>query len=209
MHVIKRVPDALHDELYRQMEYLHGFFSKYNITYWANGGTLLGARREKRIILWDDDCDIGIFEHDKEFISSTLRTDAAQNGYELWNSVHGFELRTHPNNPTRNGYTGTIKTDLFIYMLTVDTGVKKYVLASDRSRAAWPRDWFLPEELSDLATFQFGKIQITSVSSPDRYLATVYGKDFMTTMYLDYNHLTGKSHPDKGICRPLSDIVVK
>src|SRR6185503_2191184 len=181
---------------------------RHNKTYWANGGTLLGARREQRIILWDDDCDIGIFEHDKEFISVTLKAEAGKNGYELWNSIHGFELRTSANNPTRNGYTGTIKTDLFIYMLSVENNIKKYVLASDRSRAAWPRDWFLPEEIGSLNTYQFGKIEIMSISSPDRYLATVYGKDFMTTMWLNYDHLAGKPNADKGIRRALSDIVV-
>uniref|UniRef100_A0A6C0JR06 LicD/FKTN/FKRP nucleotidyltransferase domain-containing protein n=1 Tax=viral metagenome TaxID=1070528 RepID=A0A6C0JR06_9ZZZZ len=203
MHVIRRVPSEVHEALYKQIQYLHEFFRKHKITYWANGGTLLGARREQRIILWDDDCDIGVFEHDTEVISSILKAEAARDGYQLWNSIHGFELR---NQDKIQGYT--IKTDLFIYMLTLDKGVKKYVLASDRSRAAWPRDYFLPEELSSLASLPFGPLEIISISSPDRYLSTVYGKDFMTNMYLDYNHLTGQPHPDKGIRRALSDITV-
>lgn len=46
--------------LYQTMKDVHEILGKYNIEYYADGGTLLGAIRHKGIIPWDDDLDISI-----------------------------------------------------------------------------------------------------------------------------------------------------
>ncbi|MCK5442432.1 MAG: LicD family protein [Maribacter sp.] len=40
-------------------------FESCHITYWLEGGTLLGLRREGRLLPWDDDLDISIHESEK------------------------------------------------------------------------------------------------------------------------------------------------
>ena len=52
------------DQLYELMNNVHEILCENDIKYFAIGGTLLGAIRENKIIRWDSDLDIRIFEND-------------------------------------------------------------------------------------------------------------------------------------------------
>lgn len=47
-------------------------FDKANITFWLDWGTLLGAVRDKKIIPWDKDMDLGVFDSDYNKIISII-----------------------------------------------------------------------------------------------------------------------------------------
>ena len=47
-------------QLYQMLKDVTQLFDKFNIKYWADGGTYLGAIRHQGIIPWDDDLDLGI-----------------------------------------------------------------------------------------------------------------------------------------------------
>ena len=44
----------------RMLERVAKIFSECDITYWLEGGTLLGIRREDRLLPWDDDIDVSM-----------------------------------------------------------------------------------------------------------------------------------------------------
>ncbi len=48
---------------------------KHNITYWLDGGTMLGCARHKGFIPWDDDLDIAVFEEDYERLLRILQQE--------------------------------------------------------------------------------------------------------------------------------------
>ncbi len=66
-------------------------FESCNITYWLEGGTLLGLRREGRLLPWDDDLDISI--HESEFNKlSILQNTLKKKGYRVRTRVFEKDL---------------------------------------------------------------------------------------------------------------------
>jgi len=45
---------------------------KYHVNYWLDFGTLLGIIREERLLPWDTDMDISIFEEDKDILKEKV-----------------------------------------------------------------------------------------------------------------------------------------
>ena len=56
----------LQTKLLNMLKWFHDYCVKHEITYYALGGTLLGAVRHKGFIPWDDDIDIGLPRRDYE-----------------------------------------------------------------------------------------------------------------------------------------------
>lgn len=57
-------------------------FDENGIEFWLDWGTLLGAMREKKIIEWDDDIDLGMYGEDWEKVLSIL-PKLQEKGFEI------------------------------------------------------------------------------------------------------------------------------
>ena len=57
------IPDTHKVMLYKMLYDVTKILTDCNISYWIDGGTMLGAVRHQSLIPWDDDIDLGMLPH--------------------------------------------------------------------------------------------------------------------------------------------------
>lgn len=81
--------------LYHTLKYFHNFCATHDITYYAHGGTCLGAVRHKGFIPWDDDLDVLMPRSDyNRFLS--LAEEYNKAGYKIAHIEDGQHLMWVP-----------------------------------------------------------------------------------------------------------------
>ena len=68
-HTFINLKEDMLNAHYQILSDIHSICTKYDIPYWLEGGSLLGAIRHKGMIPWDSDIDIGMLE--KDYINFT------------------------------------------------------------------------------------------------------------------------------------------
>lgn len=93
-----QVPDQHVDNMYTLFKFMIEFLDRHGITYWAIGGTLIGALRNcpPGPIRWDDDLDVGILARDKDKLVRAIKTDTEFKklvDYKLVDFGYQFKLK--------------------------------------------------------------------------------------------------------------------
>ncbi len=159
-------------ELYQAMKDIHEVFTRCNVPYFADSGTLLGAVRNKGIIPWDDDHDLGVLSQDIPKIL-VLRPLLDELGYVINDVFFGYKIKR------KNELEATVD----IFKMQERDGKISYAHGSWGTREvidpvtgeSKKRNIFINRnELYPLKLIDFGPLKVFAPNNPTLYLNAYY-----------------------------------
>ena len=165
----------IHETLYNNLKKSIDIFEKYNIKYWATGGTLLGCIRDKKIIEHDDDVDLAMTTDGYNRLLDCIKEEN-----ELFQEFKnaGLHLLENPAPWSQikiltyrddGDYT---KNRIFIDIGHVKNTGDKHVSIVD----AWKEtEWYNCDDVNNLSIGKLGDIDIKIPNNYISYLERTYG----------------------------------
>ena len=181
--LLGHIKPATIKKLYQMTYDVSRILEANDVPFYAEGGTALGAIRNKGIIPWDDDIDFGMLHKDKKKFLA-LQPVFAKCGYSIVKVWFGYKIF-----PTKakliKGFTWAYPyVDIFL----VKKMGRRIVLAYKQARDAWPKSYYKEDEFQPFQKVPFGDFAIPVVQNVRRVLDRQYGKDWSTHGYREYDH---------------------
>jgi len=189
--------------IYKTFFEVHNILIKFNVSYWADSGSVLSACRHKGHNPIDDDEDLCISHKDVDvLLSNEFKKELKKKGMYL--KFHSESGKKVPGRSvkydwlkinTKKKVTGReISIDIFpVYIHKDSTGKLRTYHESDFTDSLWPKMFYYIDELLPLKQVKYANGVIFIPNKPKKYLDRSYGKSWKTTMYVtqdsDHNEL--------------------
>lgn len=198
LHIVCTKKDSL-NKLRSLLKTFDNIATSNDITYWVDGGTLLGAMRHNNIIPWDDDCDIAILESDKNKFMG-IKEILNKKGIdisEFWGGYRIFYMNGESINEENRNWNWSKESGIkdrithkypFIDIFFVDLIEGKYQFSNKHTREIYKKFYHDYNDLFPLKRQQFADFHINIPNNPKKYLDRGYGNNWDTIGYKNYDH---------------------
>lgn len=164
---------------YIKLYIIISLFEKYDIVYFAYGGTMLGCVRHHGFILWDDDIDLMIMENQCSKITEDLQMELLYAGLQIKKSQEGYKIFDFMDNY------------FFVDIFTAQyTNSEKTIInyCSPYFLETCPNRIIKTEELYPLAEYKFGFFNIMGMKDPKNYFERCGFGDYMKCAIISRLH---------------------
>jgi phosphorylcholine metabolism protein LicD len=200
---IKTFDNSTIRSLINLMEKTVDFLEDNGITYWLDGGTLLGACRDSKFIPWDDDVDLAIpydsYIKIKQIINLLPKEYEGKTKYRIskkyqikfteLQSNHLLDI-TKPFLLKTFHLDGKLEKDIFIDLMNYFPTKDNMYISNIKQ---WMNKYTYPfDSIYPLKKINFEGRKYWSVNDPDKYLNNGYWfwKDLAVASHAHFEHIT-------------------
>lgn len=175
-------------QLYKMTYVVGRILHIYNIDYWAEGGTLLGAVRHKGIIPWDEDADLQIMDKD-EWKIELIKEPLERFGYEIIKTWWGYKIFPQDGKKIKGYNSKYPGLDIFVATIVEDKDGNKIIKYQyPIAQEYFGRCWSYYKDIYPIKKYKFGSFTINGPNNPHTYLNSCYGTDWNDVAYMQYDH---------------------
>lgn len=194
--------DLAKDSLKNLLKLIDETCRKHNITYWIDGGTLLGVARYNAFIPWDDDIDVCLLSDDYDKLIHHLEEDFVKKNkhYFFHNIMRPFSHWSHYFSDYR-----VVKNKFSPYKIDI-----LRIKSIENTEEAIKKDKSIINIASFFAKKKFKHPEQVLKSDFDRFIKKGWFKKHKFTKYL-INYVKQNSRKEEGLLYsyPYNDIYVK
>lgn len=177
--------------LTRMLKVIDVICEKHSIHYWLMSGTLLGAYRDKSIIKWDNDADIGMMESDYARFEKIVRSELPEDLFYQDGSDEPSYAKTkscvaklRDRNSCychcmRTGceYQDGLQIDIFVFKTVEVHGKRDMLVSVTNGRFKIPFEYVIPPSRIVMEGLEFSAPKQTL-----RVLETLFRQNFLTPL---------------------------
>jgi phosphorylcholine metabolism protein LicD len=187
--------------IYNTFFEVHNMFINFNISYWADSGSVLSACRHKGHNPIDDDEDLCISYKDvNTMLSNDFKKALKKKG--LYLKFHSESGKKIPGRDVKYDWLKIntkkkvkgheVSIDIFPVFIDRDKeGRLRTYHESKYTEELWPKMFYYVDELLPLKQVKYSNGVMIIPNKPKKYLDRSYGKSWSTTMYVtqDSDHM--------------------
>jgi len=180
------IPFDIQLQRYIKLYIIKSLFEKFNIEYFAYGGTMLGCVRHKGFIPWDDNIDLMIMDEQCPKITGDFLMELLYAGFQIKKSPEGYKIIDFVDEGSN------FSVDVFIAQY-IDDNKTQINFCSPYCLEHFPNRVINTEDLYPLIEYQFGFFTLCGIKDPINYFDNCKFGNYMNCALISKLHMTSRN----------------